>query len=366
MNPRIQKLACSSIPGDVDAILVVDETNVRYLTGFTGDSSWLVVRPDGQAVLLSDGRYDAQLANECPGLPTVIRPPGQGINELFTQFIRDEKLGKVAFQADHVLVASMKSWTTDLPDVTWVETSGLVEELRQIKDADELAIIRRAVDISQKAFLKITSELTADQTEAEIYYRLEAEMRSLGAEGVAFHPIVGVEPNGALPHYRPADVKLGDCQSLLIDWGSKVDGYCSDLTRTIQRPGRNSPAATRFSDAYQHVLDAQLAAIAKIGDGVQCIEVDRAARGSLEDAGLGDAFKHGLGHSFGLQIHEDPRMGPSSTGHLKAGMVVTVEPGVYFDGDFGIRIEDDILVTENGCEVLSDLAKGLDDCRILL
>jgi len=366
-SDRIQRLCSSITELELDALLIVDETNVRYLSGFTGDSSWLLITPDGAATILSDGRYRIQLRQECPSLPAVIRPPNQKINELLAEVVSGTSgMRRIGFEAAHVSVAMLRDWQEKLPKTQWMETAGLVEKLRMIKDASEIATIRSAVGIAQQAFRKITGELSATKTEAQVHYELEAEMRRLGAEGVAFHPIVGAEPSGSLPHYRPGNVPLGACRTLLIDWGAKVDGYCSDLTRTLHRPNTKSATSDRFAAAYEAVLEAQLAAIATIRDGVEAVEVDRAARAVLAKAGLADAFNHGLGHSFGLEIHEDVRMGPSSTDTLHSGMVLTVEPGVYFEGEFGIRIEDDLIVTDTGCELLSDLPKGLDDCTLVM
>ncbi len=187
-------------------------------------------------------------------------------------------------------------------------------------------------------------------------------MRLLGAEGVSFAPIVAAGASGALPHYHPRNVVIGDASTLLIDWGACYCGYASDLTRTLHR----DHVSDRFRRAYEAVLDAQQAAIGAIGPGVAAKEVDSVARDVLRRAGLGEAFKHGLGHGTGLQIHEAPRMSSVSEETLATGMIITVEPGVYFEGDFGIRIEDDVLVTDQGHEVLSSLAKGLDDCRLML
>jgi Xaa-Pro aminopeptidase len=204
--------------------------------------------------------------------------------------------------------------------------------------------------------------LTEGWSEREIAHELEAKIRFLGAEGCSFAPIVAAGAAGALPHYHPHDVVIGDATTLLIDWGANFRGYASDLTRTLHR----STASDRFRRAYDAVLSAQLAAIEAIGPGVPAKEVDSIARGVLGRAGLADAFKHGLGHGTGLEIHEAPRMSSISEETLVSGMIITVEPGVYFEGDFGIRIEDDVLVTETGREVLSQLPKGLDDCRLML
>jgi Xaa-Pro aminopeptidase len=187
-------------------------------------------------------------------------------------------------------------------------------------------------------------------------------MRLLGAVGCSFAPIVAAGPAGALPHYQPDITKIGDSTTLLIDWGARLNGYASDLTRTLHRDS----VSDSFRRCYDAVVEAQLAAIERIGPGVAVQDVDEAARAVLKRAGIDGAFKHGLGHGVGLQIHESPRMSANSDETLASGMIVTVEPGVYFDGDFGIRIEDDVLVTDSGCEVLSQLPKGLDDCLLML
>ncbi len=231
-----------------------------------------------------------------------------------------------------------------------------------IKDAHEVEVTRQAVRMAQEAWLAMRGELSPELTERQLAYGLEAKMRSLGAEGCSFSPIVAVGPAGALPHYEPSDTRLGEGSTLLVDWGAKYQGYASDLTRTFYRD-EPTPA---FRRAYEVVLAAQQAAIEALGPGVRCRDVDSAARQVITEAGMGEAFKHSLGHGVGLYIHESPRMSASSTDTLEPGMIVTVEPGVYFEGDFGIRIEDDVLITERGREVLSNLPKGLDDSRLIL
>ncbi|MEM1226290.1 MAG: Xaa-Pro peptidase family protein [Planctomycetota bacterium] len=365
MTDRIARLRDTVETGKFDAMLITDETNVRYLSGFTGDSSWLLIDAT-EAMILSDRRYETQIAAECPTLTAAIRPPDQKLPELLAEQLSHHSAQTIGFEAAHVSVSMLQTWQQSQPNVQWVETSGVVEALRAIKDGSEIGRIRRAVTVAQRAFTSVTHQWNPRMTERDIAFGLESAMRSMGASGVSFTPIVGVQPNGALPHYEPGDVALGQCDSLLIDWGACVDGYCSDLTRTLHRADGDGPMMSRFRSAYAAVLDAQEAAITTIRDGVDAREVDAAARQLLTAAGYGEAFKHGLGHGFGLQIHEDPRMSPMSEGPLKSGMVVTVEPGVYFEGEFGIRIEDDLLVTEQGCERLSCLPKGLDDCLLVM
>lgn len=365
MTDRIRRLLHSLSERPWDALLITDEINVRYLSGFTGDSSWLLITDD-DVTILSDRRYETQIASQCPTLTASIRPPNQKLTARLAEVLADRRLGSIGFESDHTSVSTLRMWETDAPAVTFTATASLVEDLRAIKDDGEIALIRRAIDVAQRAFIAVTHSWNSRMTERDVSHSLEAAMRSMGASGVSFSPIVGVQPNGALPHYQPGDVPLGDCPTLLIDWGARVGGYCSDLTRTLHRPGLSGSAMERFRSAYQAVSDAHQAAIETIRDGVDAQAVDAAARDLLTRAGYGDAFKHGLGHGFGLQIHEEPRMSQMSQGALRAGMVVTVEPGVYFENEFGIRIEDDILVTPDGHEVLSSLPKGLDECVMLL
>lgn len=361
MTPRIQKLVESFEQLSIDAMLVTDEINVSYLSGFTGDSSYLFIRPQGTTIL-SDGRYRTQIADECPGLEAIIRFPGGKMIESVRSVIGDCDAVEIGLEADHVSVSLMESFKEHCPDANWRSTSGVVEKLRMIKDSEEIETLRRSVEINERAFQSVLAKLGPDWSERQIAHELEATIRCIGAAGFSFEPIVGAGPAGALPHYRPENTRIGDHSTLLIDWGTFYRGYASDLTRTMHR----SDASEKFCSAYQAVLDSQLAAIEKIRPGAKASDVDAAARDVLKQAGLGDYFVHGLGHGIGLQIHESPRMSAIATETLEPGMVITVEPGVYFEGDFGIRIEDDVLVTETGNEVLSRLAKGLDDCRLIL
>lgn len=358
---RLQTLTASLDELGVDAMLIGDETNVSYLSGFGGDSSFLLVQPQGTTIL-SDGRYELQIASECGGLSAVIRPPEQLLPDLIRSILSDLGSARVGIEADHFALSSFRYFSQHCPRIEFVETSGVVERQRMIKDRDEIETTRRSVRIAERAYQAVIPMLSGDSSERSIAHELEAKMRLLGADRCSFEPIVAVGPSGALPHYRPGAATIGDAATLLIDWGAFFEGYASDLTRTLH----SDHASEAFRRAYQAVLEAQLAAIDAIRPGIEAKQVDAAARNVLAQAGLGEAFKHGLGHGTGLQIHEMPRMSASSEETLASGMIVTVEPGVYFDGDFGIRIEDDVLVTETGREILSHLPKGLDDCRFLL
>ncbi|MEM6470699.1 MAG: Xaa-Pro peptidase family protein [Planctomycetota bacterium] len=366
MSDRLSRLTSQLDALQADAFLVTDEINVRYLSGFTGDSSSLLVSANSTR-MLSDGRYKEQIEDECPGLEALIRSPAEKPHEFIAKVIADGMPAgianpRLAIEADQMNLATFAHLKPLLPQVHWVETSGVVGKLRQIKDAGEIEILRSSVKINERALQSVLAKLGSDWSEIEVAYEIEATIRRLGASGFSFDPIIGAGPGGAKPHYRPDATLIGDHTALLIDWGTQLEGYASDLTRCFHFG--NPPA--RFESAYSAVLDAQLAAIEAIRPGATGAEVDAAAREVLRCAGLDEYFVHGLGHGVGLEIHEQPRLSSVSEDILQPGMVITVEPGVYFEGDFGIRIEDDVLVTEDGNEVLSELAKGLDDCRVIL
>ena len=361
LPPRLQRLTDSLDVLALDAILVTDEINVRYLSGFTGDSSFLWVTSQGSTIL-SDGRYTAQIAAQCKGIETQIRSSSQLLRDVVKEVIGASGTKRVGIEADKVTLAEFQFLESACMATEFVATTGVVEKLRMIKDEEEIALTRKAVEIAEQVFTELLPTLNSEQTERAVAHEIEHRMRLLGAEGCSFAPIVAAGPGGALPHYQPQDLTLANHTSLLIDWGAKFQGYASDLTRTLHQQN----VSDAFKRAYEGVLEAQLAAIELIKPGVPVREVDAAARAALGRHGILDAFKHGLGHGTGLQIHESPRMSPISDEILASGMIITVEPGVYYDGDFGIRIEDDILVTDSGHEVLSNLPKGLDDCRFIL
>ncbi|TWU38951.1 putative peptidase [Novipirellula aureliae] len=360
-NSRIATLRDSLESLEIDAILVTDPTNVRYLSGFTGDSSYLFVGRE-RAEMLSDGRYEIQLSEQCPNLRTVIRPPSQLIMDLVKTVINESGDRRIGIEASDVTLGQYQELCEKCPDVHFVATESVIQRQRMVKDAHEIAIVRQSVQIAQRSFQSLLPMLSTKWSERAIAHELEAKMRFLGAEGASFKPIVAFNAAGALPHYEPADLFLPSQGTVLIDWGARFKGYASDLTRTMTI----GTISDKFEHAYQSVLEAQLAAIEAIRPGAEGKDIDRIVREKLEKAGYGKEFNHGLGHGFGLEIHESPRMSPNCEHTLLPGMIITVEPGVYLSGQFGIRIEDDVLVTENGCERLSDLPKGLDDCRLVL
>ena len=339
-----------------EALLVTSVPNVTYLTGFTGDSSYLLVTQDDQ-ILISDGRYATQIEEECPGLEMNIRRAGILIHQQVVKILRAAGISRLAIEAESMTVATRERIAEKLPKLEIGATTGMVEHLRQVKDKEELALIRRAVRIAEKSFAVIRAGLRPEQTEKQIGDALEHQFRLFGGDGPAFPTIVAVGPRAALPHAKLTDRRVGDGDVLLVDWGAQWRLYKSDLTRVLV----TGKISTKLRRVYEVVLSAQARAIAAIRPGVPTTEVDAAARSVIAEAGLDRRFNHGIGHGFGLEIHESPRMSGKNTATLKPGMVVTVEPGVYIPGWGGVRIEDDILVTRDGHEVLTSLPKQFEE-----
>lgn len=340
----------------VDALLVTNFTNVTYLTGFSGDDSCLLVRRDGD-LALSDARYTTQLGEECPGLDIQIRRPGVTMVELLVKVVRRAKTGRLGIEGDSMTVSFRDRIAAELVKLEIVPTSGLVEKLRQIKDRHEIARIRQAIWYAEKAFGALRATLRPEKTEKQVSDELEQQLRLFGADRSGFPTIVAVGPRAALPHATPTDREIGSSDFVLVDWGAEGGLYKSDLTRVLVT-GRISPKLERI---YRVVLRAQQKAIAAIRPGRPAQEVDRVARAVIAKAGFGRYFGHGLGHGLGLDVHEAPSLGANSRAVLKPGMVVTVEPGIYLPGWGGVRIEDDVLVTRTGHEVLTGVAKQLEE-----
>jgi Xaa-Pro aminopeptidase len=353
---RRDRLRKSLKTAKIDALLVTDFTNVTYLTGFTGDDSYLLVRRDGETVL-SDPRYITQLGEECPGLDLNIRPPGVSMLQAVVRVVHSAKIGRLGIEGDSMTVGLRDQIAKKLPKVEIAATSGLVERLRIVKDKDEIALLRKAVWQAEKAFAVLRSTLRPEMTEKEAADELEHQFRLFGAKDAAFPSIVAVGPRGALPHATPTRKRIGEDDFVLVDWGANEGLYRSDLTRVLVT-GKISP---RFERVYRVVLEAQTRAIAAVRPGVTGHDVDSVARTVIAKAGFARRFRHGLGHGLGMLVHEAPRLAVNNQTILKPGMVVTVEPGIYLPGWGGIRIEDDVLVTRSGHEVLTHVPKRLEE-----
>ncbi|WP_435005509.1 M24 family metallopeptidase [Tundrisphaera lichenicola] len=356
-NRRLEKLR-KSIRGDrIDLLMVASETNVRYLSGFTGEASVLLVGKD-RTLLVSDGRFTTQIEQECPGLEVHIRPVGQLLYDGLGEILAKLGVRRVGFEPSSLSVAHFETLKQKAPTVEWTGVTGRVESLRAIKDRSEIESIREAVRQAERGFAMLRASLDEDDSEKETADALEGYLRRCGASAASFPPIVAVGPRAALPHARPTrSAKVRDADFVLIDWGATSSaGYKSDLTRVLVT-GKVTP---KFEKVYRTVLAAQERGIAALRPGVKAGEVDAAARSVIEEAGFGRLFTHGLGHGVGLEIHENPFFRRDNQATLRAGMVVTIEPGIYSPEWGGVRIEDDILITPDGPEVLSDVPKAFE------
>jgi Xaa-Pro aminopeptidase len=352
----------------IDSLFVTRLVNVRYLTGFTGSAALLLVglprapggwSPEDTGILfVSDGRYRDQAADQlaAAGVPARIEISGSEQKAIVKGAAEAAGYRRIGLEAHGVTWAQQRAFASEwFPGAELVATEGLVEGLRRVKDAGEVARIRAACAIADNAFAKVSPLLAERPTEAEFALELEFEMRRLGAAAMSFEPIVAAGPNGAKPHARPSDRHIEPGELVVLDFGCMVDGYCSDMTRTVS-VGDPGPEARRM---YDVVLESQRAGREAVREGVECKAVDHACREVIAEAGWADAFLHGTGHGVGLEIHEDPRVGATGKGSLAAGYVVTVEPGVYLTGIGGVRIEDTVVVTPDGCEILTASPKEL-------
>ena len=346
----------------LDGFLVTAPTNVRYLSGFTGEAAYLVLTPR-KVIVVTDARYADQAAEECGDLEVVIRPHTQTLDQAAAGLLGKLKAKAVGLEGSTTL-GTAENLAGALPAASFTPVHGRVEKLRQIKDAGELAAIRHAVAVAERAFRMFVPQVRGADTEKDLHDALEGFLRRAGAVRGSFDPITAVGERAARPHAVPDPaVRLDSAGLLLIDWGADC-GYKSDLTRTVKAPfGRRKKADPKFDEVYALVCQAQDAAVATIRAGVAAKDVDAAARRVFAAAGMEIRFTHGLGHGIGLDIHELPRVRADSTCTLEAGMVVTVEPALYLPGWGGVRIEDDYLVTKDGCDRLSTLPR---DPEVLL
>lgn len=341
-----------------DALLVTTLTNVRYLTGFTGSAGLLLVLPD-DALFVTDGRYRDQAAAELAAAGAEVRiEVARGAAQLEALGDAAKGCGRIGLEAGSVSWALLDRLRAVLDRCELVPTSGLVEALRAVKDPGEVARIERAADLADVALAQVKPLLAEGPTEAEVALALEAEMRRRGADGVAFETIVASGARSALPHARAGRHRIEPGELVVVDFGALVDGYRSDMTRTLCV---GTPREAALVDLLDAVLAAQRAGLRAVRPGATGGDVDAACRDALEAAGYGEAFLHGTGHGVGLDIHEAPVLGPGATDILVPGSVVTVEPGAYLAGTGGARIEDTVVVTESGARPLT---KSTKDCTL--
>jgi Xaa-Pro aminopeptidase len=333
---------------EADALLVTTPANVRYLCGFTGSNGWLLLTA-GEAVLLTDPRYAEQAGAEV--VDARVEVSGRGLVTLLGAVLPAIGPVRPAFEADHVTVA-LRGKLEAAGELDWTATSGLVEGVRCCKEAAEIAAVRAALQLTEGVLLEVAQKITPGQAETEIAGALEHACRRRGAARMAFDTIVAGGPRSALPHGVATSRIVGAGEPLMIDMGCVLDGYCSDITRMLWVGGTPDPAWIELHDVVDR---ARRAALEAVRPGVACREVDAAARSVIAAAGHANRFTHGTGHGVGLQVHEGPTVSSRSDDVLEAGMVVTIEPAVYVRGAHGIRIEDLVAVTEDGCDRLTAL-----------
>jgi Xaa-Pro aminopeptidase len=350
---RADRLAGELRARELDALLVTDLFDLRWLTGFTGTNGAALVTPD-QRLFLTDFRYVEQAAAQVGDGFEIVRAGRDLLGELAARLpsgragFDDER---VTFKA-HARLSEKAGATVEL-----VPVGGVVRDLREVKDDGEIARIAAAAELAQAAFEAVVARGLAGRSERALALALEHEMRLAGAQDPSFPSIVAAGAHGALPHAEPRDVEIPAGVLVTIDWGARLDGYCSDCTRTLA----SGPVGERERAVYELVLDAQRQALAAVEPGAGCAAVDGVARDVIDAAGHGARFGHGLGHGVGLEVHEGPRLAKGAAGTLVAGNVVTVEPGVYLPGELGVRIEDLAVVAEDGPRVLTSFTKTLTE-----
>lgn len=356
----------AALAAGAEGVLASHGPDVRWLTGFTGSSGAVAIAPgrsaksQPRAVLFTDGRYaeqaKAEVAGSAAGLKVVIERKSPSV--LAAAWLAEQGMGgsgvaKVAYDSTQTTVAQLDAMRAAVPGKVrrsfFVAAPGLVAKLREVKDAAEIARMRKAAALGCKLFEFVLGKLAPGVSEAEIALALEVEARRNGAEGMSFETIVASGPRSSRPHHRAGAAKLPKRGFVTLDFGVVLGGYCSDMTRTVHL----GKASGRERDVYHSVLEAQQAAVRAVRPGVTCGEVDEAARSVLKRAGLAKAFSHSTGHGVGLEIHEGPRVAAGQKQVLAPGMVITIEPGAYLEGEFGVRIEDMVLVTKSGGEVLT-------------
>lgn len=355
MKERVEGLVAQFPEKELDGVLISAPENRRYLSGFSGSAGYLFITKDN-AVLVTDSRYTEQAGNQSPDFEVKQVKGGWGwlIDELKASGVK-----KVGFESQDMTVSSYNGLLdaikgdSALGGVTLVPAPGLAENQRIIKDSEELAMLQLAIDASDKAMDQVCPAIVHGMTEREVAWKMEVAMRDFGADSISFDTIVAAGPNGAMAHHMPSDYVIKHGDPIVIDMGARVGGYCSDLSRSIAV----GEADETFKKIYDIVLGSQLTAINTVRVGMTGEETDSLSRDIIAAAGYGDNFGHSLGHGVGLVIHENPRVGPRSPDILELNTVFTVEPGIYLSGWGGIRIEDIVILREDGAVPLSKATK---------
>ena len=353
MNQRVEMLRRMMAEKSIDAALVTGLYNVRYFTGFTGDESMALIDKD-HCVFLTDFRYTEQAERECLGF-TVIEPEAAVPFATVDKLCEEWGVIRLWVEEEDISWERYAKMHTAMDGIDIVPNEGAIKSIREVKEAGEIDAIRKAQEIAELGFDYMLDFIEPGMTEREVALELEFFTRREGSEGMAFPSIIAAGPHGAMPHAQLSDQVIGDGDMIVMDFGCVWQGYHSDMTRTVAM----GKATDEMKTVYDIVRKAQQAALEGLRDGVGEVEGDKIARDIIGNAGYGKQFGHGLGHGVGLEIHEEPRLSPLAKGTLTEGMVVTVEPGIYLPGKFGVRIEDFVVIKQDGVENLTKAPKEL-------
>jgi len=357
---RIDRIRTLMVDSDLDSFLISSPDNRRYFSGFAGSAGYLVITLDA-AVLITDFRYIEQAGVQSPDFRVV---QARGGVDWLPSLVEELGTVRMGFENFHMSVSVHQAMVDSLNRISsttrmsLVATSGMLDSMRTVKDPVELGLISQAVELADQAFETVAPTIEVGQTEKAIAWNLEKVMREYGAEAVSFETIVASGPNSALPHHRPSDRQIREGEPIVMDFGARYQGYCSDMTRTVCV----GEADHKLREIYDTVLAAQLTASATIRSGMTSGEADQLARTVIEEAGYGEHFGHALGHGIGLAVHEFPRVGPNATDLLSEGTVFTIEPGIYLPGWGGVRIEDTVVI-DGG--VVRPLTRSHKDERVV-
>ncbi|EMT53753.1 Xaa-Pro dipeptidase/Xaa-Pro aminopeptidase [Brevibacillus borstelensis AK1] len=351
MNNRLSKLRDALAQIGADALITEETVNRRYLSGFTGSTGWVIVT-EKEAFLVTDFRYVDQAQEECPHF-TVVNNERKSL-EAIAQVLKKAGVKRLAFESS-LSFGTYSNWSKSFEGVELVPTSGFMEKLRMYKEESEVQVIRQAVKIAEDAFEHILGYIRPGVTEIEVALELEFFMRRQGASASAFDIIVASGHRGALPHGRASEKVIAAGEMVTLDFGAAYQGYNSDITRTVS-VGEPHP---RMKEIYEIVLKAQIAGVEALRPGISGKEADAVTRDIITAAGYGDAYGHSAGHGLGMDVHELPNLSTASPFILEPGMLVTMEPGIYISGLGGVRIEDDVLITADGHDVLTQSTKEL-------
>lgn len=348
---RVQRISDQLQTEKVNWLIVQNLTNIRYLSGFSGSHAVLLISPE-KKIIVSDGRYQEQIKQEVVGFETVMEGERHDIDVL-TEILGGAQ--HVWIEGEHCSVERFNKIDERLPGTTLEAKKYLIEAMRITKDKDEIAVIKKALALAENALQQVFPQITEGMTERKLANILEHEMWKLGAEKESFETLVQFGPRTSLPHGKPSDATLKPGQNILMDFGCILNGYCSDITRMAYF----GEPSDEMKTIHNLVKQANENAANHIREHMTTIQADEFARSVIQEGGYGDQFFHGLGHGLGIDIHEDPRLTYRSDETLKAGNVVTIEPGIYIEGTGGVRLEDTAVITEDGCEILNQSSKEM-------